>query len=112
MYLICFIGGAGVLQTCPHPRFLIYFPNLNRCTKSVGMMYIVCAVTALRVPLYKIQYKLQTRLQPTVLLLGRRINPSAIVLDQLDQGVSGTFHGNAALHNGLQKEIRCTVLGF
>lgn len=71
-------------------------------------MYIVCSVTALRVSLYK--YKLiQTRLQPTALLLGRRIHPSAVVLDQLDQGVSGTFHGNAALHNGLQKE-RCTVL--
>lgn len=32
-----------------------------------------------------------------------------MVLDQLDQGVGGTFHGNTALHNGLQKE-RCSVL--
>jgi hypothetical protein len=31
-----------------------------------------------------------------------------MVLDQLDQGVSGTFHSNAALHNSLQKE-RCIV---
>jgi hypothetical protein len=63
-------------------------------------MYIVCSVTALRVSLYRI-YKLQTWLQPTALLLGRRIHPSAMVLDQLDQGVSGTFHGDGALHNGL-----------
>ena len=59
------------------------------------------------VSLYKI-YRLQTRLQPTALLLGRWIHPSAMVLDQLDQGVSGTFHSNAALHNSLQKQ-RCIV---
>lgn len=97
-----------MLQICRHTIFLIYFSNLNRCTKCVGMMYIVCSVTACIAcfALQNINYRLGYSLQP--LLLGRRIHPSAMVLDQLDQGVSGTFHSNAALHNSLQKE-RCIV---
>lgn len=38
------------------------------------------------------------------LLLGRRIHPTAMVLDELNQGFSGTLHCNSPLHNSLQQQ--------